>query len=252
MIGAHHVDGNREADADVAAGARNDRRVDADELAVQVHERAARVARVDRRVGLNEVLERLTVEAAAPERADDAGRHAVREAERIADRHDVVADAQRRRIAERDARQVRGVDLQHREIRAFVRADDARREAAVLEQRDGDLVGVRDDVMVRQDVAVGGVDDDARARAFDLALARPAAAPRSRRIAAATRLAESAARLGTLVVTAMLTTAGEIASIIGANVGSSRAGFCAERDGRRCTRRRARRRSAVARGSAAS
>ena len=78
----------------------------------------------------------------------------VREAERIADRDDVVADAQRRRIAERDARQVRGLDLQHREVGAFVGADDARREAAVLEQRDGDLVGVRDDVVVREDVAV--------------------------------------------------------------------------------------------------
>src|SRR6185503_9384250 len=35
---ADHVDGNREADADVAAGARNDRGIDADELAVQVDE----------------------------------------------------------------------------------------------------------------------------------------------------------------------------------------------------------------------
>ena len=61
--------------------------------------------------------------------------------------------------------------LQHREVGAFVRADDPRREAAVLEQRDGNRVGVRDDVVVRQDVAVGCVDDDARARPFDLTFA---------------------------------------------------------------------------------
>ena len=42
-------------------------------------------------------------------------------------------------------------------------------EAAILEQRHRDLVGVRDDVVIREDVALGGVDDDARAGAFDLA-----------------------------------------------------------------------------------
>ena len=51
-----HVRRNREADADVAAGARQDLRVDADQLALGVHQRAARVAVVDRRVGLQEVL----------------------------------------------------------------------------------------------------------------------------------------------------------------------------------------------------
>src|SRR5690606_34007479 len=38
-----HVDGDREAHAHVAAGARVDRRVDAHDLAAQVHQRAARV-----------------------------------------------------------------------------------------------------------------------------------------------------------------------------------------------------------------
>ena len=51
-----HVRRNREADADVAAGARQDLRVDADQLALRVHQRAAGVAVVDRRVGLQEVL----------------------------------------------------------------------------------------------------------------------------------------------------------------------------------------------------
>ena len=53
----HHrgcdVDGNREANTYVAAGRPDDRGVDADQLAVQVHECAAGVARVDRGVGLD-------------------------------------------------------------------------------------------------------------------------------------------------------------------------------------------------------
>ena len=49
-------DRNREADADVAVVARQNLRVDADQLAFGVDERAAGVAVVDRRVGLQEVL----------------------------------------------------------------------------------------------------------------------------------------------------------------------------------------------------
>src|SRR5207248_11656971 len=48
-----HVGGDREPDA-LAGG--DDGGVDPDDLATQVHERAARVARVDRGVGLDEVL----------------------------------------------------------------------------------------------------------------------------------------------------------------------------------------------------
>ena len=66
MTARDHVDWDREADADVAAGARDDRGVDADELAVQVDERAAGVAGIDRRVGLNEVLERLLLRPLRP------------------------------------------------------------------------------------------------------------------------------------------------------------------------------------------
>ena len=54
---AHHVDRNREADAVGAERLRKHGRVDADQLSVGVDERAAGVAEIDRRVGLNEVLE---------------------------------------------------------------------------------------------------------------------------------------------------------------------------------------------------
>ena len=52
-----HARGDREADADVAARGRQDLGVDAHELAGGVDEGAARVALVDGRVGLQEVLE---------------------------------------------------------------------------------------------------------------------------------------------------------------------------------------------------
>ena len=55
---AHRVDRDGEADADVPFGCAvgEDRRVHADHLAAQVQQRAAGVARVDRRVGLQHVV----------------------------------------------------------------------------------------------------------------------------------------------------------------------------------------------------
>ena len=85
---------DREADAVVAAGVALDLRVDADHLALEVEQRAAGVAVVDRRVGLDRVVDREVVRRGhlAVERADDAARDRVLEAERAADRDDAVAD----------------------------------------------------------------------------------------------------------------------------------------------------------------
>src|SRR3954452_14835946 len=94
---AYRVRGHREADADVdVAGlaGRRDLRVDADHARAHVEERAARVAGVDRCVGLDDLVDLDAVGGAdvAAEAGDDArGRRAV-EAERVADRDRGVAD----------------------------------------------------------------------------------------------------------------------------------------------------------------
>ena len=72
---ARHVHRNRKADADVAAATRENHVVDADELAAQVDERAAGVARIDRGVGLDEAFVTVRTHARAAERTDDAVRH---------------------------------------------------------------------------------------------------------------------------------------------------------------------------------
>ena len=78
--------------------------------------------------------------------------------------------------------------------------------------------------MVREDVAIGGIDDDAGARALDLAFPLPGW-PFEVEEAPQQLVLRSCGPPVTLLVTAMLTTAGEIVSIIGANVGSSRGGL---------------------------
>lgn len=80
--------------------------VDADDLAVHVEQRAAAVARVDGRIGLDisrlySVALRIRPRAdRTVECADDAGRDRLPIAERIADRNHLLADPQRIRIAE--------------------------------------------------------------------------------------------------------------------------------------------------------
>src|SRR5438093_875751 len=79
-------DGVADADEGVLAARVLNRRRDADDVAVLVEERAAGVAGVDRRVGLDQLAQRPAGAAAqgAPLAADDAFRHASVEAEGVA------------------------------------------------------------------------------------------------------------------------------------------------------------------------
>ena len=105
-----HVDRDREADADVAARAKN-RRVDSDELALEVDERPARIAEIDGGIGLNEILVGFDAEAGATDGAHDTGGDGLAEPERVADGDDVVADLQCVRVGKRHGGQLRRVDL---------------------------------------------------------------------------------------------------------------------------------------------
>src|SRR5207244_4171066 len=91
------VDRDREPDP---LTRRHDRGVDADHLPVQVQERPAGVPRIDRRVGLDEVLVRRHADAVARRRRDDPDGHRAIEAEGVADRDRPLADAELVGVAE--------------------------------------------------------------------------------------------------------------------------------------------------------
>mmetsp|Transcript_35585 Transcript_35585/g.105505 ORF Transcript_35585/g.105505 Transcript_35585/m.105505 type:complete len:259 (+) Transcript_35585:59-835(+) len=80
--------------------------VDADDARRRVDERAARVARVERHVGLHYVLDEPAVLCAerAPLGGDDAGGDGRREPERVADGHHELPHPQRLRVTERGKR----------------------------------------------------------------------------------------------------------------------------------------------------
>ncbi len=90
--------GDCETDPDRAAGGREDRRIDADDLAVHVEHRPAGIAAIDRGVGLQEIVIGAGVDVALAGR-QDARRDAAAEPEWIADRQHPVADARRIAVA---------------------------------------------------------------------------------------------------------------------------------------------------------
>src|ERR1019366_1977528 len=132
---------NGEADAETAAATRIDRGVDAEQVAVDVDGGAARIAGVDRGIGLDEVLEDFESQRIAAEAADDARGHRLADAEGVADGEHDVAALQVIDVAEGDHRQLVEIDLQHRDIGIGVGADRARLGAAPIAEQDLDVVG---------------------------------------------------------------------------------------------------------------
>jgi len=163
----HHapraIDGDGEADAlrlPVDGG------VDADQLALDVEQRAARVPGVDRSVGLDEVgVSPVLVVQRAADRAHHAGGHRVREAEGVADRDHGLADHEIGRGPEGDVRQVAArLDAHDRDVGVGVRSHQRGVELALVGERHVDAARALDHVHVGHDGAVGR-DDDARAEA---------------------------------------------------------------------------------------
>ncbi len=104
-----------------------DGRVDADDLAFDVHQRAAAVARIHGRVGLQIFLIRAAADVAAAAArfgADDAERQAALQPVRAAERPHQVADFELVAVAPFGGDQIVEVDLQHGDVGHRVGADD--------------------------------------------------------------------------------------------------------------------------------
>ena len=129
------VDRHGQAEADPGDG-----RVDPDDPAAPVGERPARVAGVERGVGLDDVLDEPARPPVAggersPEGADDAGGHAAGEPERVADRDDELADAEPVGVAERRGGKAAAGRPDDREVGERVAPDDVERRARCRRRR---------------------------------------------------------------------------------------------------------------------
>ena len=153
-------DGNGKAEALHARGGGRAHlhRVDTDDLTVHVDERTAGVAIVERGIRLDERHRHAVDVHVAVDGGDDAvGQRAAQlHAERVADGKHRIADGQRVRVAEfRGA----GRDLDDGEVLFFVEPQKARTVILTRVEHDVALRAARDDVGVREDVAILGEDD---------------------------------------------------------------------------------------------
>jgi hypothetical protein len=146
--------------------ARGDHGVDADDLAVPVEQRASGVAGVDGGVGLDGFVDDQAVGLLhLADGTDDAAGEGSGEAEGIADGVDLLADLQIGGVAERHRLQIGSFDLDDGQIVRLVGADDGGLVFLAVVQRDFDLAGVSDDVIVGEDVSFF-IDDETGALAF--------------------------------------------------------------------------------------
>src|SRR5690606_15073608 len=108
-----------------------------------------------------EIVIRTRTDSTAPRR-DDAGRHRVTQAERITDADDPIADAGVRGGSPlHEWQRLPGLQLQQGEVRLLIGADDLRLQLTLIQKGDRHLVGAFDDMVVCDDIAVGG-DYEAR------------------------------------------------------------------------------------------
>ena len=161
----HHVAGDREADAHIAAAPREDGRVDADEFPAEVDQRPAGVTRIDGGIGLDEVLVIDDTHIGEAHGADDPKGHGLLQAERIPDRHDHLTNLEVAGVAPRQDRQLLGVNLDQGDVGLRIRADEPSLEPALVAEQHLDLIRLRDHVIVRHDVSAR-VDDHAGAHAL--------------------------------------------------------------------------------------
>src|SRR5690606_24467080 len=98
--------------------------VDADDATLRIDERAARIAGINRRVGLNEVFVSFDAETAATEAADDALRNGHADAEGIADGENRVAHFELIAVTQRGDGQVFRIDLEHGDVGLGIATDD--------------------------------------------------------------------------------------------------------------------------------
>ena len=128
--------GNGKTDSSAGAGSRQDRGVDPDQLATQIHQGAAGVARVDGGIGLQKVLEPVSVGDDVLNTilaADDSGGHGLVETKGAADRQYPVTDLDFVRATQRCGTQTGQVDFDDRQVGLRIGADNRARHFSAIE-----------------------------------------------------------------------------------------------------------------------
>src|SRR5208337_4969664 len=169
----HRFGWDGKGNAGRAARRREDRGIHADDLARLIECRTAGVAFIHRGVDLDEIVVGAHADIAAASR-DDTGRDRTAKAERVADGDHPIAGLHLGMSERHEREWLRSFDLNEREIGAGVGTYDLGWQNVARLGDDLDLDRALNDVIVGNDVAVGG---DEKARALALHGRKRASAP---------------------------------------------------------------------------
>ena len=164
------VNRDGESHALVPAVVRGDRGVDSDHLAVEVDQRPAAIAGIDRGIGLDVIF---TVDAdSASGGADDAGSDRALQPERLAEGQHPIANLHGAAVAELgDGQGFFALDVNQGQVAGRIGLDVEPLELAAIGQSHHDLSAAADDVVVGEDHAAG-IDDDSRTDGHSTVLGR--------------------------------------------------------------------------------
>jgi len=91
---ADHVYRDRKPHAGIGVGRAKEGRIDADELAAEIDQRATRISRIDGCIGLNEVFVLPNSQLVPMQCAYDPGSHRLTDQKRVADGEDEIPNLQ--------------------------------------------------------------------------------------------------------------------------------------------------------------
>ncbi len=149
----HRINGDRKRDTHEPARLTENLRIDADHFTIQIEQGPARIAGIDRGIGLNEggigLVRQGTIDG-----GHNAGCHSVVETERRADGQHPLAHLEIGGLAEFHHRQFVGLNLEHGHIGTGIRTDQAGLELALVGQRHRNLVSACHHMGIGQHIAV--------------------------------------------------------------------------------------------------
>ena len=150
------VDRNGKTHATVVA---TDERVDADHPPVDVTKRAAAVAGVDRGVGLDELIVISAEAEIASFRTHHAESESVGQLKRCSDREGEFPDLKSVAVPQLRHRKIGAIDLQNSQVAPLIRTHDLGLEAPPIAQFHLNPTRSIDDMVVGENVAVGGKNE---------------------------------------------------------------------------------------------
>ena len=137
---ARSVDRNGKAYAHAAAGARINGCIDAQQIALHIHQCAAGISRVDGGIGLNEIFEGIDTQLIAAQRRHNTAGDSLSDPKRIADSQHNVTHLQLVGIAQDHDGQFIQFDFQYSQIGIRVGSHQFGLGATTIVQDDSDFV----------------------------------------------------------------------------------------------------------------